>query len=184
MCLCVLASLWPEQRPMFCLIPHLFVQWICLCLLFDFHIRFRIYIYFFCVVLFSNVFCPACPLFLHFVILKTPQNRFELNVRTPSAIICCSLFVCFANSPSEAQSVHFWQDRFLQSIRIYIDTQAYASLWYIYLYIYDGVRVLSDCQGFVFVSECVHDTDSLQIRATFHLCSLVAKVLLLTGPAL
>lgn len=77
---------------MFCLIPHLFVQWICLCLLFDFHIRFLFFLSLFNV--FVSFFAlPSFLLFLHFVILKTPQNRFELNVRLAQLFVVVYLFV-------------------------------------------------------------------------------------------
>lgn len=174
-CVCV-CGLWPEQRPMFCLIPHLFVQWICLCLLFDFHIRFLSF--FFWSLFFPYFVLPSFLLFLPFCYFKDPSKSIWVK-RSPCAIICCSLFVCFGSS----RSVHFWHERFLQYIRIYIDTPAHKHMPH-FVSICVCVCVSSEWLPRIYLCVSVHDTDSLQMRTTFHLCLRVTKVLLLTVPAL
>lgn len=73
---------------------------------------------------FCSPFLPSVSPFCYF---KDPSKSIWVK-RSPCTIICCSLFVCFGSSRSEAQSVHFWHERFLQYIRIYIDTPAHKHM--------------------------------------------------------
>lgn len=119
---------------------------------------------------------PSFLLFLPFCYFKDPSKSIWVK-RSPCAIICCSLFVCFASS----RSVHFWHERFLQYIRIYIDTPAHKHMPH---FVPVCVCVSSEWLPGICLCVSVHDMGSLQMRATFHLCLRVTKVLLLTVPAL
>jgi len=112
--------------------------------------RFSVPFFFVFIWFFYVCFCYCC-CFYFSVILKTPQNRFELNVRLAQLFVVVVQFIClyWHFTKHNSKRFSFWHQRFLLSIYIlyvciYIATHMYASVC---------ECPLSDCLGFV--CECV-----------------------------